>query len=72
MASDEDWEDGRLAGHVEGKAEALLIVLESRGIAVSDAAREQILAQRDVEQLNEWLKRAVSADSLASVLDETR
>jgi hypothetical protein len=54
----------------EGAAQALLTVLQARGIAVPDAARERILAQTDPERLKRWLERAVVAKSMAAVLDE--
>jgi hypothetical protein len=39
-------------------------------MSVSDAARERILAQRDVDLLDRWLKRAISATSVAQVFDD--
>ena len=37
--------EGRVEGRVEGEAQALLTVLQARGIAVPDTARERILAR---------------------------
>ena len=62
--------EGRAEGRAEGTAQALLTVLEARGIAVPDAARERILAQADPERLKRWLKRAAVATSVAAVFDE--
>jgi hypothetical protein len=66
--------EGRREGHAEGRAEeaarALLTVLRARGIAVSDAARERILAQKDPERLERWVEKAVVAASVDEVLDE--
>ena len=62
--------EGRVEGRVEGEAQALLTVLQARGIAVPDAARERILAQTDPERLKRWLERAAVANSVAAVLDE--
>ncbi|HSJ99643.1 MAG TPA: hypothetical protein VK932_00325 [Kofleriaceae bacterium] len=68
------WEDARELGQRQGRAEAraddLLTVLRVRGIPVSEAERERILAERDLERLARWLERAVVATSLAAVLDE--
>jgi hypothetical protein len=65
---------GRVEGRAEGRADQaardVLMVLQARGIAVSDAARERILAQQDPERLERWLKKAAHATSLAGVLDE--
>ena len=62
--------EGRAEGRVEGEAQALLTVLQARGIAVPEAARERILAQTDPERLKRWLEKAAVAPSLAAVLDE--
>lgn len=54
----------------EGTANAVLTVLQARGLAVPDAVRERILAQRDPERLKLWLERAIVAPSVAAVLDD--
>lgn len=64
-------EDGRELGRVAGVARALLTALRVRGIAVSEAARRQILTQTALEQLERWMGKAVLATSLAEVLGET-
>ena len=48
----------------------MLTALRVRGIAVPEAARERILAEKDLERLERWLERAILAPSLAEVLDE--
>jgi hypothetical protein len=48
----------------------VLTVLRVRGIAVPEAARERILAQKDPARVERWLERAIVAASLAEVLDE--
>ncbi|MEU8342240.1 hypothetical protein AB0C74_11140 [Spirillospora sp. NPDC048832] len=63
----EAWAKAYAEGRIEGMAEALLLVLEGRGVRVSDAARERILACRDESVLREWLLRVgivASADEL--------
>jgi hypothetical protein len=57
-------------GRVEEAARALLTVLRARGIAVPDAARERILAQKDPERLERWLEKAAVAASVTAVIDE--
>jgi hypothetical protein len=57
-------------GETKGRAADVLTVLRVRGIAVPDAARERILAQRDPTQLERWLERAILAASVAEVIDE--
>jgi hypothetical protein len=63
-------DQGRTEGRTEGEAHALLTVLQARGIAVPDGARERILAQKDPERLERWLQKAATAPSLDDVLDE--
>jgi len=55
-------------GRAEGEGIAVLTVLEARGITVSVEIREQILACTDVEQLDSWLRRAVSATTAEDVV----
>jgi len=57
-------------GRIEAAARHVLTVLRVRGIAVPDAARERILAEKDPERLERWHEKAVLAVSLAEVLDE--
>jgi hypothetical protein len=45
-------------------------VLRVRGIAVSDGARQRIQSQRDPEQLERWLEKAVVATSIGDVIDD--
>lgn len=74
------WEDareigrkeGREQGQRQGRADAVLTILRVRGIPVSDAERERVLAERDPDRLERWLERAISATSLAELLGESR
>ena len=54
----------------EEAARNLLTVLRVRGIAVPDAVRERILAQKDPERLERWLEKAAVAASVAAVIDD--
>jgi hypothetical protein len=56
----------------EGSAKALLIVLQARGISVSDAARERILAEKDPARLTRWLERASAAASVEDLIGDAR
>jgi hypothetical protein len=62
--------EGRDEGRTEANARAVLTVLRVRGIAVPDAARERILAERDPARLERWIERATLAASVADVLGE--
>jgi len=68
MAMLKSWEEGK----AETRADDVLTVLRVRGIAVPDAARERILAQKDLEQLKRWHEKAIVASSIGEVLDGPR
>jgi predicted transposase/invertase (TIGR01784 family) len=53
---------------VEERARAVLTVLRVRGIAVPDAARVRILAEKDPARLEGWLEKAAVVASVAEVL----
>jgi hypothetical protein len=76
MAMLKSWEEGRAEARAEGRtetqADAVLTVLRVRGITVPDAARERILAQKDMEQLKRWLEKAIVASSIGEVIDDPR
>ena len=73
MAMLKSWEEGkaeaRAEARVETQANDVLTVLRVRGIAVSEVARERILAEKDLEQLKRWLEKAIIASSITEVLD---
>ena len=59
---------GEAKGEARGEAKALLRILSSRGLSATDAQRHQIQACEDTQQLERWIERALSADSVAEVL----
>jgi predicted transposase/invertase (TIGR01784 family) len=60
----------RREGGVETRAGDVLTVLRARGVEVPDAVRASILAEKDSDRLERWLKKAAVAASIAEVLDE--
>lgn len=58
------------AGEARGKAGSLLEVLAARGLAVTPDERSQMLACQDLPRLAGWLRRALSASTVAEVLAE--
>jgi hypothetical protein len=72
MAMLKSWEEGRAEARTETRADSVLTVLRVRGIAVPEAARERILAQKDQEQLKRWLEKAAVASSIGEVIDDPR
>ncbi|MEU6057707.1 hypothetical protein [Streptomyces sp. NPDC047097] len=67
---EEGREEGREQGRSQGLAQALLLVLEGRGIALSEQERERITACEDSERLNQWMLRASTAESADEVFAE--
>lgn len=64
----ETFRQGQSQGLLRGKAEDVLTVLTAKGVAVSDALREQIRACTDLDPLQRWLVRAVTATTAEDVL----
>ncbi len=56
-------------GEARGKAEGLVIVREARGFGLDDATRARISGCEDVETLNGWIARAVTATSLRAAFN---
>ncbi|WP_374225252.1 hypothetical protein [Streptomyces sp. AC602_WCS936] len=55
-------EEGRVEGRVEDRAEMTLRILEWRDTPVPDAVRERVLACSDLDQLEDWARRAMTAE----------
>jgi hypothetical protein len=68
VSLEKSWEDARIEGSTKTQANAVLTVLQVRGIAVPAAARKRILGQKDLKQLDHWLKKAVVAGSIEEVI----
>ena len=49
-----------LKGEARGEANAVLAVLEARGLVPSEQQRQRIFACTDLEQLNSWVRKAVT------------
>ena len=54
-------------GKKEGEAESVLLVLEARGLEVTEAERERITACTDLRQLKKWITRAVTAEKTSDL-----
>jgi hypothetical protein len=61
--------EGRAEGKAEGRAEALLTLLSARGLDVSDDVRTRITGCTDIGQLNTWIRRAVTAETVDELFD---
>ncbi|MFF9566604.1 hypothetical protein [Streptomyces sp. NPDC014685] len=67
---DEGRAEGRAEGLVKGQAEGLLLILEARGIAVTDEIREKIGNCDDSRLLLQWLNRAATATTADEVFTD--
>jgi hypothetical protein len=56
--------EGEVRGLIHGKADAVLQILAARGIPVPEADRSTIEACDDPAQLDAWIRRAATADSI--------
>ena len=64
---DEGFELGKRQGRVQGQRQALLHLLDLRGVATTPEQRARINACEDLDQLNAWFAQALhcqSADDL--------
>lgn len=62
------YDKGEATGEAKGKAESILLVLSARGILISDALQQKILACTSVDTLDLWLRRAAVASTAAAVV----
>lgn len=60
----------RAEGRSAGKADAILMILEARGVAVSPSQQQEILECSDSDRLDRWLRRAAFASSADEVTSE--
>lgn len=55
------YDQGQAEGEAKGKIDAVLLVLDGRGVEVTDEARTRISTCTEIAQLDTWLGRAVVA-----------
>ena len=61
--------EGQAKGKAEGKAEGILVVLENRGVAISEAQQQTIRSCQDLGQLDRWLRRALTISEIGELFD---
>jgi len=57
-------------GRAEGKATALLLLLETKGCAVTARQRKQITSCSDLHVLDRWLRKVLTTDNVEELLDD--
>ncbi|MEV7807179.1 hypothetical protein AB0O28_29960 [Microbispora sp. NPDC088329] len=60
-------EQGREEGRAEGEIEAILAVLDARGLEIPSEARERINRCSDLHILGKWIRRAATATSVDDI-----
>jgi hypothetical protein len=60
--------EGEAKGEAKGKADALLMILRRRGLAVTEEEQQQIATCTDLATLDRWLDRAFSVTSVSELL----
>ncbi|GHH87471.1 hypothetical protein [Streptomyces capitiformicae] len=61
--------EGRAEGIVKTKIKDILMLLDGRGVPVSDTDRHRITSCDDLDTLDRWFARAITATSISEVLD---
>jgi hypothetical protein len=56
--------EGEAQGEAKGEAQALLAVLEARGIDVPDDLRDRIVSCTDLDRLGGWIRQAATAHKI--------
>ena len=59
---------GQAKGEAKGKAEALLLILRRRGMAMTDDQQHRIVTCTDLAIVDRWLDRAFSVASVDELL----
>lgn len=60
---------GKAEGMAEGEAEAILLVLQARGLEVTAEQHARISACTDLSQLKTWVTRAVTVPATSELFD---
>jgi len=61
---------GMELGLAKGEAQAVVTVLEARGLHVSEPVRQRVLSCADMAMLDQWLRRVATVGSAAELFDE--
>lgn len=69
--SEEIRDEGRAEGKAEGKAEVIIRLLERRGLQISADDRDRITGCTDLDVLDTWFDRAITAATTHEVFEES-
>ncbi|UUU22754.1 hypothetical protein [Streptomyces sp. DSM 40750] len=62
--------EGRTEGRTQSKAEDILLLLDRRGVPLSAVDRHRITSCTDLDTLNRWFTRAITATSASEVFGD--
>jgi hypothetical protein len=57
-------------GKAEGKAESLVLVLETRGMHLTAEQHDRVMSCTDGEKLDLWVRRAVAARCVDDIFED--
>jgi hypothetical protein len=60
---------GLAEGEAKGEADAVLLVLEARGLDITDAQRDRITGCTDLDQLRTWVRRAATLTAASELFE---
>jgi hypothetical protein len=59
--------EGKLEGRAQAKAEAVMLILQQRGLRITDEQHRGIIACTDLETLDRWQRLAFSVETVAEL-----
>ena len=62
--------EGLRQGRLEQGAQAVLAVLDARGLDIPEAVRQRISSSEDIAALDRWLRRAIVVKSALELFEE--
>ncbi|WP_143082614.1 hypothetical protein [Nonomuraea wenchangensis] len=63
---------GRAKSKAAGTARAIVVMLEGRGLSVSDEVRNRVLSCEDQDTLDAWVLRAITVETAEALFDRSR
>ncbi|GAA3709904.1 hypothetical protein GCM10022224_089320 [Nonomuraea antimicrobica] len=61
--------EGKVEGKVEGEVRSILLILNARGLHLTDEARTRITECTDPDILESWITKAITATSTDELFD---
>ena len=65
---DQQYNAGKAEGRAEGRADTIVFLLESR-FEISEALKDRIRSEKDLETLAVWFQKAIKAQSVEAFME---